>query len=268
MKSMETLKVRYDGTVRNDNEDIVQFLYGEDGMDAVYIEDQDLDLIKWSHKQVDDKLRNNHESPDYGKNWLLGDDNSLWLKELQEGRRTADRKIMDEEYDRLKNYKRKLCQEIYPDGEAKQHLPVPIDRLVKTSQMIFEQDLKTEAGDLEYYTPVQIINKVNALMDSLQTIKGLDESDELGLETLNNSMIVLNAHLRTRLNSRRVLEQDKLTKRSLDWLLGEIKDKFERSLAQAGEMVGTIAVSNVKMSGSGRMQLVMLSLDSKKICIA
>ncbi len=27
-------------------------------------------------------------------------------------------------------------------------------------------------------------------------------------------------------------------------------------------------LSNAKMSGSGRMELVMLSLDSKKICIA
>lgn len=31
---------RYDGTVRNSAGDVVQFLYGEDGMDAVRIEEQ------------------------------------------------------------------------------------------------------------------------------------------------------------------------------------------------------------------------------------
>lgn len=32
--------IRYDGTVRNSAGDVVQFLYGEDGMDAVRIEGQ------------------------------------------------------------------------------------------------------------------------------------------------------------------------------------------------------------------------------------
>lgn len=52
VKSMETLKVRYDGTVRNDTDDIVQFLYGEDGMDGVWIEDQDIELLKMNRKKV------------------------------------------------------------------------------------------------------------------------------------------------------------------------------------------------------------------------
>jgi DNA-directed RNA polymerase beta' subunit len=34
------VRCRYDGTVRNSAGDVVQFLYGEDGMDAVRIEGQ------------------------------------------------------------------------------------------------------------------------------------------------------------------------------------------------------------------------------------
>lgn len=40
VKAMEDLKVGYDGTVRNSNGDIIQFLYGEDGMDAMNVESQ------------------------------------------------------------------------------------------------------------------------------------------------------------------------------------------------------------------------------------
>jgi DNA-directed RNA polymerase II subunit RPB1 len=38
--SAPVLCCRYDGTVRNSAGDVVQFLYGEDGMDGVRIESQ------------------------------------------------------------------------------------------------------------------------------------------------------------------------------------------------------------------------------------
>ena len=46
VKAMEDLITRYDGTVRTAVGSIVQFLYGEDGMDGVRIEGQSLDHLK------------------------------------------------------------------------------------------------------------------------------------------------------------------------------------------------------------------------------
>jgi DNA-directed RNA polymerase beta' subunit len=40
MKAMEDVGVRYDGTVRNSCGDVLQFVYGEDGMDASCVESQ------------------------------------------------------------------------------------------------------------------------------------------------------------------------------------------------------------------------------------
>jgi DNA-directed RNA polymerase II subunit RPB1 len=34
---VEDIMVKYDGTVRNSLGDVIQFLYGEDGMDVVWI---------------------------------------------------------------------------------------------------------------------------------------------------------------------------------------------------------------------------------------
>lgn len=48
--------VRYDGTVRNSANQIVQFIYGEDGMAAEMIEDLKIDLAKLSNKQIDKKF--------------------------------------------------------------------------------------------------------------------------------------------------------------------------------------------------------------------
>ena len=37
--------VKYDGTVRDSSNNIIQFLYGEDGINAEYIENQRIELI-------------------------------------------------------------------------------------------------------------------------------------------------------------------------------------------------------------------------------
>ena len=44
--------VKYDGTVRDSSNNIIQFLYGEDGMNAEYIEKQRIDLINLSDRQL------------------------------------------------------------------------------------------------------------------------------------------------------------------------------------------------------------------------
>merc|ERR1712087_702995 len=70
VKSMETLKVRYDGTVRNDTDDVVQFIYGEDGMDAIWIEGQDMTLMKMSFADMQKKFKHDYEKESYGSGWL------------------------------------------------------------------------------------------------------------------------------------------------------------------------------------------------------
>ena len=45
MKTMEDQHVEYDGTVRNVTGSIVQFHYGDDGIDAVHVEGQNCDLV-------------------------------------------------------------------------------------------------------------------------------------------------------------------------------------------------------------------------------
>ena len=42
MKSMEDLIVRYDKTVRSGDESIIQFTYGADGLDPMFMDDEDL----------------------------------------------------------------------------------------------------------------------------------------------------------------------------------------------------------------------------------
>ena len=52
IKGMEDLKVEYDMTVRNNKQKIVQFVYGDDAIDTVRIENQVLPLINMSLEEI------------------------------------------------------------------------------------------------------------------------------------------------------------------------------------------------------------------------
>lgn len=49
--------VRYDGTVRNSMDQLVQLRYGEDGLDAVAVEFQNLASLKPSNKAFEKKFK-------------------------------------------------------------------------------------------------------------------------------------------------------------------------------------------------------------------
>ena len=52
IKSMEDLTVQHDGTVRDANNNIIQFHYGEDGINPTKIETQSLPIGKLSHEEI------------------------------------------------------------------------------------------------------------------------------------------------------------------------------------------------------------------------
>ena len=57
VKALEDVMAKYNGTVRNSLGDIVQFIYGEDGLDGVFIEKQKVDSINMSDAKFEERYR-------------------------------------------------------------------------------------------------------------------------------------------------------------------------------------------------------------------
>ena len=55
IKALEDVMVKYDGTVRTSRQQVIQFLYGEDGMAGEYIEDMKIDLIGWDNYTLNNR---------------------------------------------------------------------------------------------------------------------------------------------------------------------------------------------------------------------
>lgn len=57
--------------------------------------------------------------------------------------------------------------------------------------------------------------------------------------------MLLRIYLKSILNSKNVILNEKLSSSSFDYILGEIKSKFEQSMVNPGEMIGSIAAQSL-----------------------
>jgi hypothetical protein len=57
IKAMESVMVKYDGSIRNQIEQLIQLTYGEDGLDACHVEFQDLPMVKPSDRIFEKKFK-------------------------------------------------------------------------------------------------------------------------------------------------------------------------------------------------------------------
>ncbi|KAH0863267.1 hypothetical protein HID58_080478 [Brassica napus] len=212
VKAMEDIMVKYDGTVRNSLGDVIQFLYGEDGMDAVWIESQKLDSLKMKKAEFDRTFK--YEIDD--ENWnptYLSDEHLEDLKGIRELR-----DVFDAEYQKLEADRFQLGTEIATNGDSTWPLPVNIKRHIWNAQKTFKIDLR-KISDMH---PVEIVDAVDKLQERLLVVPG---EDGLSVEAQKNATLFFNILLRSTLASKRVLEEYKLS--------------------PPGEMIGCVAAQSI-----------------------
>ncbi|MBW0472812.1 hypothetical protein O181_012527 [Austropuccinia psidii MF-1] len=231
LKALEDVMVTYDGTVRNSLGDIVQFVYGEDGIDGGTVEYQQLDSVRLSNQQFDKKFRVDVTDPRLAyKPGVLQvglDDNSLALQS-----------ILDAEWNQLCEDREMLRKFIFTDGNGRKPLPVNIRRIIQNAQQIFHIDFR-KPSDLP---PQDIIQMVNDLCERIVVVRG---DDPLSRAAQENATLLFRILLRSNFATKRVLEEFHLNREAFVWVLGEIEARFNQSLAAPGEMCGTLAAQSI-----------------------
>lgn len=92
---------------------------------------------------------------------------------------------------------------------------------------------------------MDITRKVDELLESLVVVTTTGENDPITKEAQINATTLLHIHLRTALNSRKLMEVDRLGPQALQWLFGEVAHQFYRSMAHAGEVIGAMAAQSI-----------------------
>ncbi|KAL0332219.1 UNVERIFIED_CONTAM: DNA-directed RNA polymerase II subunit RPB1 [Sesamum calycinum] len=160
VKAMEDIMVKYDGTVRNSLGDVIQFLYGEDGMDAVWIESQPLESLKLKKADFNDMYRYEIDNSNWNPNYMLPEAVED-LKTIREIRSVFDAEVQKLEADRFQ-----LGTEIATTGDNSWPLPVNIRRLVLNAQKTFKVDFR-RPSDMH---PMEIVEAVDKLQERLKSL--------------------------------------------------------------------------------------------------
>jgi len=106
IKALEDVQVKYDSTVRNAVNNIIQFVYGDDSIDPTKLDRQKLSLLTMDNKKLDDnfkvsieELRNSLEPSVY--------------KEFNNDKKNGD--LLESEFAELKEFRDRLHQKYYKD---------------------------------------------------------------------------------------------------------------------------------------------------------
>lgn len=232
VKAMEDIMVKYDGTVRNSLGDVIQFLYGEDGMDSVWIESQKLESLKVKKSEFDSMYKYEIDDPSWQPDYMIPEAVED-LKTIREIRSVFDAEVQKLEADRLL-----LGTEIATTGDNTWPLPVNIRRLVSNAQKTFKIDFR-RPSDMH---PMEIVESVDKLQERLKVVHG---DDYLSMEAQKNATLFFNILLRSALASKRVLKDYRLSREAFEWVIGEIESRFLQSLVAPGEMIGTVASQSI-----------------------
>ena len=226
---MEDYSIRYDGTVRDSAGTVIQFLYGEDGMDGVAVETQKLDALRLPERAFRSMFRFELDDPAWAPAWLP----AAVLESVRAS--VPARRALEGEYAQLCADVATLRTEVLRHGDASVVLPLNVKRLIWNAQQAFGCGAGGAAppSDLD---PAAVVKRVAALCSSLVVVGG---DDALSSEAQRNATLLFQCLLRSTLAAKRVLREWRLTGDAFEWLVGEIEARFfQVRREERGEGVG------------------------------
>ena len=233
VKAMEDAKINYDNTVRNANGSIIQFIYGEDGMDGCKIETQIIPTIELKFMDIEAKY--NLTPIDNLKLYLTSDA----FKTINENTYTRCK----EHFNDLIADKNFLITKVNKNRKNSiVNYPIPFHRIIKNCIKRRESsDMKATLSDL---TPDYIFDKIDEMMT------------ELYIKDTEQGMIYFHILLRVYLSPKKLIIEQHFNKSMFDWVVSQIYEYFKEAIAQPSEMVGIIAAQTIGEMGT------QMTLDS------
>lgn len=229
VKCMEDAMVKYDLTVRNANNSIIQFIYGDSGIDSTKQYEHKLNILKMGNQEIKDKyMFTDSELKNFSFTSKQNKDYYTYLLQLR---------------DEMRNSKIKISLN-YIIFENTFMLPVNLDRII---DYIKDSEISSD----EILEPNYIIDRLENILDYSNTkiicmsnadskdSKSIKYKDEMLAKTLFK--LALHEYLAPKVS----IFNLKLNKVKFDKICNEIIDGFNKSVTEPGEMTGTISAQSI-----------------------
>ena len=241
IKGLEDLKVGYDMTVRNNKERIVQFAYGDDGVDTVKVENQSLPLVSMTLDEI------------YAHYYVSTNDDkdSVLMTVFTKTAVTRMKKSVKELEMKTKYYtdmmiakRDEIVKNVFKMRDNNNvHLPVCFTHIINNVQGM-QHITKNSMVDV---TPLDVYDMIE---DNYKILEGLYYAPPTEL---------FKAMYYYYLSPKELLVIKRFNKKALTVLLETITLMYKRALVAPGEMVGMIAAQSI---GEPTTQLTLNTFHS------
>lgn len=227
IKGLEDLKVEYDMTVRTNKNKIVQFQYGDDGIDTTKVEDQDIPIVEMSSQDIYNHYLIPEES---GKVKTLSNiflkNTMTRMKKQQEQYAVEMNKLVGE----MIINRDIIIKNVFKNkGDKNVSCPVAFNYIINTAK----GQCGISSSSLVDITPMEAYEMIQYAFEKLNKIYYSKPTDLFK---------VLYYYY---LSPKELLVIKRFNKNSLILLLDTIILNYKRSIVTPGEMVGMIAGQSI-----------------------
>jgi DNA-directed RNA polymerase II subunit RPB1 len=226
VKGMEDLKVEYDMTVRNGRNKIIQFKYGDDGIETTKVEAQTLPICKMTVEEIYAHFQVPNENLIIQENNLIFDaDTSKRNKRELEQLKTFTNKLIATMIER----RDLIAKNVFNyDNTERVYLSVNFKRIIGNAkgQMNIGKHSLVDLTPLQYF---------QLLEDTLNRMRFHYVQPTLLFET---------AFL-FHLSPNEILVKHRFNRIAVNYLLSSIELYYKQSIVNPGEMVGLIAAQSI-----------------------
>ena len=225
IKALEDLMVRYDMTVRNNKDKIIQFCYGDDGFDTVKVEGQVLPLVEMSTQEIYNYYHISINKRDDITSIFTSKIGKQYKQEL-----SSLNEKMNAYIDFMKTSQRDIINNVFKNLYNKQvHLPIAFTHVINNIQG--QQNLN--ADSLIDITPLEAFELIE---------NRFKELEEFTYSKPNSLFKVLYYFY---LSPKQLLIIKRFNRNALTYLLDTIVRMYKESIVNPGEMVGIIAAQSI-----------------------
>ena len=227
IKALEDLKVEYDMTIRTNKSKIVQFAYGEDGIDTTKVEDQEIPIVEMSVQDIYNHYLVPEES---GKVKTL---TNIFLKNIMtklKKQQVEFAKKMSSLVDKMIQNRTTIIKNVFKNKSDKiVNCPVAFYYIISNVQ----GQCGITSSSLVDITPLDALQMIESNYDKLRKIHYVPPTELF--ETLYFYY----------LSPKELLIIKRFNKAALTLLLDTITINYKRAIVSPGEMVGIIAGQSI-----------------------
>ncbi len=227
IKGLEDLKVEYDMTVRNNKQRIIQFSYGDDGIDTVRVENQLLPLVSMSLEEIYVHYHIPNEN----------DSNNVFMITYTKGASERMKKQSNDLLVKTKSYidymieiREKIVSNVFKNMDGKMvHIPVSFQTIIANIQGL-QNINKNSMVDI---TPLEAFTLIENNFNKLEQLYYAKPTELF--------KVMYYYHL----SPKELLVVKRFNRKTLIALLEMITSIYKNAIVAPGEMVGLIAAQSI-----------------------